>query len=151
MGNIKGKFHIAADVGAHRDAVDPNLGVIVTGTDVEMGAAAALQPALGEGDGAAVPNALAEVHVTDAGEHRLAAEGDGDGAGQGTVGLGEATGTAALAVVGFVLPGTVEIEPFGTGKIGTRIFGARNIHSKVSFVDVVVIAIVQYFPRFVKR
>ena len=123
LGDIKGEGHVAADVAAHVLSVDPHLGEVIAGTDMEQDALTC--PGLGEGQGLAVPHALAEILVTDARQLALAAEGDRDGLGEGGAVLVAAL-FAGQASVGLVLPGAVEVEPIGVAAVKLRAgkFGA---------------------------
>ena len=129
LGDVEGEGHVAADMVAHIGAVDPQLGVVVAGADVEQDTLVRLGgPALREGQGLTVPDALAKILVTDARKLALAAEGDGDGLGEGGSVL-EASLLAGESAVGLILPNTVEVEPIlvATVKLRTGELGAGSV------------------------
>ena len=116
-------------------SVDPHGGLIVARADMQEGMPPRTLPVRRQGDGAAVPDAVAEVCVADAGQPAFPAEGYCDGFGKGGVVL-EAASFAAFRTVCSVRPCAVEIDPRGADKLRARVFGARNgslIHRKNSF------------------
>ena len=112
-------------------------------------------PGLGEGQGLAVPYALAEILVADARQLALAAEGDRDGFGEGSIVLVAAL-LAGQASVGLVLPGAVEVEPIGVAAVKLRAgkFGAGGVrgveHDEYLALLNFSIHIIQFSGAFVK-
>ena len=135
VGDVEGEGHIAAGMVADVLSVDPHGGLIVARADMQQGMPPRTLPVRRQGDGAAVPDAVAEVCVADAGQPAFPAEGYCDGFGKGGVVL-EAASFAAFRTVCPVRPCAVEIDPRGADKLRARVFGARNgslIHRKNSF------------------
>ena len=128
LGDVEGEGHVAADVVAQVLTVDPHLGVVVAGADVEQDALA--RPGLGKGQGLAVPHTVAEVLVTNARQLALAAEGNGDGLGEGSAVLVASLLTGQTAI-GLVFPGAVEVEPQSVAavELGAGKFGAGSVGS----------------------
>ena len=115
--------------------VDPDLGIVVTGTDVQKCTLAC--PGRGEGDGLAIPNALAKILIANAGQLTFTAEGDGNGLGEGGTVLVAAL-LARKAAIGLIVPRAVQIDPvrlaaikLGAGKFGTG-HGGDVIHNKIT-------------------
>ena len=88
--------------------VDPDLGIVVTGTDVQKCTLAC--PGRGEGNGLAISNALAKILIADAGQLTFTSEGDGNGLGEGGTVLVAAL-LARKAAIGLIVPRAVQIDP----------------------------------------
>ena len=125
VSNIEGEGHIATDMLAHVLAVDPNLGNIVAGTDMQDGTSSVL-PALGERQLLAVPYAITEILVANARKLTFTAEGDGNGFGKFCAVL-VASLLTAFAAVGLVFPYAVEIDPLISHELRAGIFGTGDV------------------------
>ena len=129
VGHVKAEGHIAALVRAHGAAVDERLARVVDRAEVQHDAACGLR--LGQRERAAVPNALHEVLVADAGQLALRAKGHRDASGQLGVRRLQAAGLAGAAVVEFERPLAVEVHPRVAAELGLGMFGTGNgIHQQ---------------------
>jgi len=124
VGDVKAEAYIAALVGPGQLTVDKHLALVVHSTEVDPGTALLT----GQVYGALVPDTIDKVHIADAGELAFRAEGDGDGAVEGGADGVEVPLLAAAALVDLKLPLAVQIQPLGSDKLGTGIFGSWNLH-----------------------